>query len=846
MTGPRYVCVHGHFYQPPRESPWLEVVEQQESAWPQHDWNERITDECYAPNGHARILDAEGRIRAITNNYGRLSFNFGPTLLSWMEHARPRAYAAILEADRESMTRFGGHGSAIAQVYNHMILPLANRRDKVTQVRWGIRDFEARFGRTPEGMWLAETAADTESLEVLAEHGIRFTVLAPHQCAAIRPHGGDWRDVRGQRVDPRRPYVVRLPSGRTLTVFFYDGPISRAIAFERLLDDGYRFAERLLGAFEDGRNEPQLVHVATDGETYGHHHVYGEMALAVALSRIESDPSVRLVNYGELLELHPPTWQARIVESSSWSCVHGVERWRSNCGCNSGTDWHQRWRAPLRAALDWLRDELAPRFEREAGRLLSDPWAARDAYIDVVLDRSDESRAAFFAAQCERELSDDEQRRALELLEMQRHAMLMYTSCGWFFDELSGLETIQVLRYAGRAVQLATELFGDRIEPGFRERLSAAPSNRPEYRDGDGVYEAFVTPAAVELTRVGAHFAIASVFDDDARPATAPRELGGFEGRLVEHDVFRTGVSSLSIGRLRVRSRITTQTADLDYTVLHFGDHNVLGGIRPYTNEARHLGMLGALSHAFGRADVAEVVRLIERQFDGGTFTLHALLHGEQARILERLLEDRTRSVEETYVQIYDQTAPLMRFLESVGQPSPAVFRAAAEYTLMARLRRELSSGVYLDLDRVGELIEEAREASVALDPVSLGFALSRTLEELLEAVNRAPDDLAILQRAARASAFVQTSPWRMDLREAQNTAWNLMQRFLREGPERRLADHGDARQLLEEVASRLGIHLEGAQRGGVPANDAAAGSEAAGVASQAGSSDRSPVGSTS
>lgn len=770
MTAPRYVVVHGHFYQPPRESPWLERIEQQESAWPAHDWNERVTNECYAPNAHARILGPRGRIGSITNNYARLSFNFGPTLLSWLETARPDVYAAILEADRASAARFGGHGAAMAQVYNHMIMPLASRRDRITQVRWGARDFERRFGRAPEGMWLAETAVDTDSLEILAEHGIRFTVLAPHQCARVRKPGGAWEDTNGQRVDPRRPYVARLPSGRSIAIFFYDGPISRAVAFERLLDDGHRFAERLLGAFVR-RDEPQLVHIATDGETYGHHHAYGEMALAVALSRLERERSITLTNYGQMLELHPPKWECEIADDTSWSCSHGVERWRSDCGCNSGTGWHQRWRAPLRAALDWLRDELAPVYEREAASLLRDPWEARDAYVDVVLDRTATSVAAFFAAQAARELSAEERRRALSLLEMQRHAMLMYTSCGWFFDELSGLETVQVLRYAARAIQLAEALAGVTLEPGFRERLARAPSNRPEHRDGDGVYEALVVPAKVELSNVGACFAVETVWPDAPDRAS----IGGFDGEILERDLAHTGVSKLSLGLLRVRSRVTMEQEDYDFAVLHLGDHNLLGGIRPFTNAARHVASHSALSQAFSRADLTEVVRQIERLYDGETFSLRTLFHDEQASLLERLLADRTAAVEEMYESIYQQAAPLMRFLQSLDQPAPAAFRAAAEYTLMARLKRELASGQDLDLRRVTDLVEEAREASVALDPVVLGLALQETLMELLRELADAPDDLALLDRASRVAAFAAQSPWKVELGEAQNAAWRIL-----------------------------------------------------------------------
>ncbi|HLY98666.1 MAG TPA: glycoside hydrolase, partial [Candidatus Angelobacter sp.] len=227
----RYICIHAHFYQPPRENPWLEAVEGQESARPYHDWNERITAECYAPNTAARILDTQGRIRQIINNYSRISFNFGPTLLSWMAESERETYQRIVDSERDSQQRFSGHGSAIAQAYNHIILPLASQRDKETQVQWGIRDFVHRFGRAPEGMWLPETAVDTETLETLARHGIRFTILAPHQAARVRRMGGRaWKDLSGGRIDPSRAYLARLPSGNKISLFFYDGPISQAVA----------------------------------------------------------------------------------------------------------------------------------------------------------------------------------------------------------------------------------------------------------------------------------------------------------------------------------------------------------------------------------------------------------------------------------------------------------------------------------------------------------------------------------------------------------------------------------------------------------------------------------------
>jgi alpha-amylase/alpha-mannosidase (GH57 family) len=456
----RYICIHGHFYQPPRENPWLEEIELQDSAYPYHDWNERITSECYAPNTASRILDSDNRIIDIVNNYARMSFDIGPTLLSWIKLHHPDVYRAIIEADQLSQERFSGHGSAIAQAYNHIIMPLANSRDKRTQVLWGIRDFEYRFKRKPEGMWLPETAVNLETLDILAEYGIGFTILAPRQAQRVREIGNEeWRDVNGDGINSGMPYLCRLPSGKTINLFFYDGQVAQDIAFGGLLDDGKNFAERLTGVFSD-REEPQLVHIATDGESYGHHHRYGDMALACALHYIESGNLADLTNYAEYLEKYPPTHEVEIRENSSWSCAHGVERWRRDCGCNTQANpgWNQGWRAPLREAMDWLRDNLIPIYEGEMASYVQDPWQARDDYIKVILNRSArnevildgsvQSVEAFHSRHVIRELSEEEKVKVLKLLEMQRCAMLMYTSCGWFFDEISGIETVQVMRYA--------------------------------------------------------------------------------------------------------------------------------------------------------------------------------------------------------------------------------------------------------------------------------------------------------------------------------------------------------------------------------------------------------------
>ncbi len=461
----RYICIHGHFYQPPRENPWLEEVEVQDSAYPYHDWNERITAECYGPNATARILDAQQRIVSINNNYSRISFNFGPTLLSWLEKKQPEVYEAIIKADALSLDRFNGHGSAMAQVYNHIIMPLANQRDRRTQVLWGIEDFARRFGRDPEGMWLAETAVDTPTLEELALNGIKYTVLAPRQAARVRRIGADedWLDVSDSRVDPTAVYRCHLPSGRDISLFFYDGPISQDLAFGGMLASGEAFKQRLTAAFtENGRDWPQLVHVATDGETYGHHHAHGEMALAYCLHLIEQDPSMELTNYAAYLAACEPVMEAEIFEDSSWSCIHGVERWKTDCGCNSGGhgDWNQAWRKPLREAMDWLSDQAAEIFSKQGPDYFKDPWGARDRYIQVLLDHTEAGSMAFLDQEARTPLGPLDRIAALKLLELQRYAQYLYTSCGWFFDEVSGIETVQNMQYAARAIQLAEEICG--------------------------------------------------------------------------------------------------------------------------------------------------------------------------------------------------------------------------------------------------------------------------------------------------------------------------------------------------------------------------------------------------
>ena len=701
--GKRYVCIHGHFYQPPRENAWLETIEVQDSAAPFHDWNERINEECYAPNATARVLNGEDHIKAIVNNYARISWNMGPTLLSWLEEHDPATYARLQTADRESADRFGGHGSALAQSYNHIIMPLANERDRQTQVRWGIADFCARFGRMPEGMWLAETACDTATLEALVDNGIRFTVLAPRQCKAVRHENEEhFHEVHGG-VDSRRPYRCYLPSGRHIDLFFYDGNVSKAVAFEGLLNDGNRLTNRLVNTLDDRPGEAQLAHIATDGESYGHHHAKGEMALAYCLDQLDNDDNVRLTNYGEFLELHPPTWVAEIHENSSWSCVHGVERWRSDCGCETGGQegWNQQWRQPLRQALDDVRDRLTPVFERETAGLLKDSWRARDAYINVILSRSPEAVAAFFAEHAAAPLNDEQTTRALRLLEMQRHCMLMYTSCAWFFNEVTGIETLQVLQYANRALHLCEVVTGEDYHDDFLRALEHVPSNVEP--NAAVSYRKAVMPARVGLRRVAMHFAAASLFEEDMS------ELELFNYRAEIHDLrpLRAGGYGLSLGRMTIVSNITRAKDTYSYCVLYLGQQTMIGALTTGVAAGRFDEIADDLERQFRAGHVGEVLGLINANFGAETFSVWHLFRDEKRKILLQMTERSLALATKNFNDVYYENYQLMSTMRANGMPLPDAYQAAIDYTLHRRTLEALEDTGELDTARLDRIVAD-------------------------------------------------------------------------------------------------------------------------------------------
>jgi alpha-amylase/alpha-mannosidase (GH57 family) len=771
-----YICIHGHFYQPPRENPWLEEVEVQDSAYPFHDWNERITSECYAPNSASRILDSEKNIINIINNYAKISFNFGPTLLSWMEKNTPAVYRAAIEADKGSLSRFSGHGSALSQAYSHMIMPLANSRDKRTQIIWGIKDFVHRFGRNPEGMWLPETAVDVETLDIMAEYGIRFTILAPHQVQQFRKSGEkDWTDTKKGTIDTRSAYLCPLPSGRTISLFFYDGTVSNEIAFGDLLKDGERFAQRLQGAFSKEQNKPQLVHIATDGETFGHHHRFGEMALAYCLDRIETSRSTFLTVYGEYLEKYPPEHEVQIAENTSWSCVHGVERWRNHCGCSTGRHpgWTQKWRAPLREAMYWLRDRLDSVYQEKMSALTEDPWRARDDYIEVVLDRSRENVEAFFHSHTSSALSLEKKIEALKLMEMQRNSMLGFTSCGWFFDDISGIEAVQVMQYAARAIQLARETTGEDLEPEYIKILEKAPSNVTRFRNGAEVYEKLVRPSVLELIRVGVHYAVSSLFEE--YPETI--KIGAYTSTSDIYDLTDSGREKLAVGKACLSSEITWEEEDICFAVLHFGDHNLIGGARKFTDDRSFSSMHEEIKKAFTKSDIPEVIRLMDKHFGTHNYSLWHLFRDEKRKVLHQVLNSTLMEMETSFRQIYENQYSVMQALRENRVPLPRVFSTTVEFILNTDFRRLMENEEF-DMEHLQKLVDEFKKWGLQPDKTPLGFVTSKKIDRHMEEVSENPRDISLWKNVNDLLEVLGDFPLDLDLWRSQNIYFKVCQQL--------------------------------------------------------------------
>lgn len=777
-TTEKFLTIHGHFYQPPRENPWLEAIELQDSALPFHDWNERICKECYNPNSVSRIVDNKNQILDIVNNYQYMSFNFGPTLLSWMEEFAPLTYERIIKADIDSISEHSGHGNALAQVYNHMIMPLANAHDKETQVKWGIRDFEYRFGRKPEGIWLAETAVDDATLKVLVDNGIKFTILSPYQALKIRKTGDkEWQDVSWGNIDPARSYkyTLKCDSKKSIDLFFYDGAISRSVAFDELLKDGNRFIKRLKEGVSETRNYPQLVNIATDGESYGHHTKFGDMALSYVLKIKAEDEGFKITNYAEYLDKYESDYEVDIKQASSWSCFHGVGRWKEDCGCSTGghPGWNQKWREPLRNALDYLRDELAKVFEAEGPKYFNDnPWTIRNKYIDVILDRNYITIRKFQKENFKPDLTEEQKVKGMELLEIQRQAMLMYTSCGWFFSEISGIETVQIMKYAARAMQLVARFTNEDFETHFKDILSQAKSNIAEFGTGKDIYERFVKPSVVTAKQIACLWAISSLYQD----FEDEEDVYCYTVKRHSYQKVQKGSSNFLVGHIEISSKVTLQKADLMFALMQYAGGDFHCAIKEFSNDAEFNELQATLIKTFALNPITEIIRTLDEKFGKEYFTLKDIFIEERKKILQILLKDQLEKFGNTYKEMYDQGKGSIYHMQNLGLEIPKEFKISAEYALSHRYNDLLAgSDGFVEtpiIQQIKDINFEAKRMNISIDktPSNKNFA-----KRIITNLNRLTKSFEIQQADTIIELFeiVEKLDLQIDISEAQNVYYN-------------------------------------------------------------------------
>jgi len=785
-----YVVIHGHFYQPPRENPWIEQIEVETSAYPYHDWNNRINTECYTPNGCARVYDGQHRILDIINNYEFISFNFGPTLLSWLEDKAPHAYQRILDADRRSLAHLG-HGNALAQAYNHTILPLATPRDRETQIIWGLKDFTHRFQRPAEALWLPETAVNLPTLAALVQHGLKFVILSPFQAARVRPlAGGPWERVQAHTLDTTQAYRCYLPEGggkpakrQYIEVFFYNGAVAADISFGDLLQDSNRLAARLAAGFSPSQARPQILTVATDGENYGHHKKFGELALAHTLTQALPQKGLQLCNYAAFLGMAPPQMEVELYlgpggDGSSWSCAHGMERWRSDCGCSTGGQptWNQRWRAPLREAFDFLNERLAVIFESQAQKYLRDPWEARNSYIQVILDRTPETLARFFVREGKAGLSRSDWVPALKLLEMQRHALLMYTSCGWFFADLAGLETLQVLKYAARALQLGQNFTSENLETPFLQHLEPAVSNLPAAGSGRDLYLQRIKPAVVDFPKVVNQWAITWLKE---RERQCPTNIYHFQVETLEVEDKAQGSLVLGAGRLRLTSGATLKSQLLNFFTVFMGSYLYRTQIMQSTApQDFHL-----LKHELFQvleSTPEDLIASMARRLGERYYSFHDMFLEEKHDLFQDLLRHNMEEALAVIAHNFEEAGPLLKAMAAEGLPLPRLFQAAGEITLNHVLvqlldRLETDPGSTAIADELLDLVQEGSLLGLKLESVRGGQILGRILDRHLQ-------DLAADFTTANASRLKQfvvlmgQIPITLELTEAQNRFFALLE----------------------------------------------------------------------
>jgi hypothetical protein len=729
------------------------------------------------------VVAGDGKILKLINNYEYMSFNFGPTLLSWLEKANPWVYGQILAADEASRVRYQGHGSALAQVYNHIIMPLATQRDKLTQIRWGLADFKHRFGRQAEGMWLSETAVDTETLKFMAQEGVKFTILSPTQAQSVRPLVGNtkaapWQDVSGAKIDTTQPYRIFLNDrrGSFIDVFFYEGPTSRAIAYEKILASGKDFLARIEQLFSRYQHGPRLVSLATDGESYGHHFKFGDMALSWLFHHLDRTGKIELTNYGLFLERFPPEHEVKIFENSSWSCAHGIERWRTDCGCTVShtPGWTQAWRAPLREGLDWLAGELAAIYKQRGARLFKDPWKVRDEVITVFLHPSADKREEFLKRHATHPLSEEEKVEAFQLLESQRMSQYMFTSCGWFFDEISGLEATQVLKYALRAISLVQPLTKKDLERGLVDFLVRAKSNHPAYGNGGRVYQSLIKPSWIDPSLATAHYALAALVEESQQQDPTFSEM---VHPVRQRHLVSFGLEAL-VGEARVIERVTGREFDRAYLVLRRNRKTLscfVGKPLPSLDVSR----VSEEGHPTLTEKTWEEIEefFCQHLTEVKTYGVKDLIADTQRRLIQGLIMDIDRHFKDTLREHSGELKMLMSlFPEAGGDSAPKALAHVLPIVLVDELETIMSADHLhrpVDWSDLRHLAAQAKMSDIWLVDQSLKVNAQIFLLNQLKHLFDAPNPI-LMKNVIGFLKIFQDLNVELDLWECQNVFYDL------------------------------------------------------------------------
>jgi hypothetical protein len=810
----KYICIHGHFYQPQRANPWLETIELQGEAYPWHDWNEKINAECYMVNGGAHLLDSQNRLIRILNNYSRISFNFGPTLLSWIKMHDRKTHASIVNADIASRSVFSGHGSAIAQIYNHIIMPLASRQDKIIEVAWAVSDFEANFGRKPEGIWLSETAVDTETLEVCADFGIKFTVLSPNQAKAVRkitkdPVNPPWLDVSDGSVNTRMPYICELPEGRSINIFFYDDAVSSKVSFGDLLKDGETFAKSITGLPPQKQELPEIISISSDGETYGHHHQFGEMALSYCIDYIESKKLAKITVFGEYLQMYPPLYEVRIIENSSWSCSHGIGRWKDDCGCATGSENHpefnQKWRAPLREAIDWLAAINSSVYTEQVKRYLkpdiSNPDEAIKSYISIMDNRTGKAAEKYFSLFLKNPLEKTERIVFLKLLEAYRQSLFMQSSDAWFFDDISRIESIQIMRHACRAMEILTELTGRDFESQFLKILKKAKSNRPEYGDGESIYLLYAKKASCDFVKISARLAL-EILVSDKKEISDIYNIYSFEASEITYDTIQTHNSTIITGSAAVISKLTLESKNVIFAAYRHKNSNILSStntaafakiaaeddpleISSVNTQLRKL-LISAnkqnddvfTGYVNIGSDPSAVKNYLVKRFAGKLFTISDFVKDEQLLAVEKMMASYNSSIYPQMANIlneYEETLNdfkekkmLNYFLDGIF---PNIYEFFGEYMLYNIIKKPgLSQKDIFEMNWISEKIGIVNLINLE----SLGIISTKKLEETIESFSIEPENTELLKNLAEFFDIIKKLKISLNIWKSQNVIFEV------------------------------------------------------------------------